>query len=529
LILTPTTSSDDCRLDVPAAAAAAAAAAPSERVFVGRHAAAGTAGPVDPLDDMRLLEAGSRTAPDSVALRKVFWRSVRTVGPLVVSDLLALSLVGLFARAALALEYPPAAPFAAWVGVLALLPLIFAYWVNGLYSEVWAHPVVEFRQLTHISTIGLLAAAAGGAAAWPLPLWCAAAWPAAVTLVPLFRNAIHRCCEGRPWWGYPTLVIGSGDGTGAAARVLLDVPRSGLRPVLLTDVYGRCPASNLPVVNDRATLESILRTRVIRHAVVSLPDLPTARLVEVLDRFGGLLPHVLVLSDSATLPTLWGASRSSGRLSGLEVRNALLLDTLQCVKRLVDVTVALLALGVGLPVLVVVAALVKLTSPGPVLYGHTRIGRCGRPFKAWKFRTMRTVGDAVLRQHLARDAVARAEWERDQKLRDDPRVTAVGRLLRELSLDELPQLWNVLRGDMSLVGPRPIVQAEAWRYGDGIRLYAKVKPGITGLWQVSGRNRTSYDDRVQLDLFYVRHWSPWFDVYILAKTVVTLISREGAY
>ena len=137
--------------------------------------------------------------------------------------------------------------------------------------------------------------------------------------------------------------------------------------------------------------------------------------------------------------------------------------------------------------------------------------------------------DVFLREYLARDPVARREWEQTQKLRDDPRVTAFGRFLRRTSLDELPQVWNVLRGEMSLVGPRPIVRDEVWRYGAAIRLYAAVKPGITGLWQVSGRTDTSYAERVLLDEFYVRHWSPWLDLYVLARTVVALVWHSGAY
>jgi lipopolysaccharide/colanic/teichoic acid biosynthesis glycosyltransferase len=137
--------------------------------------------------------------------------------------------------------------------------------------------------------------------------------------------------------------------------------------------------------------------------------------------------------------------------------------------------------------------------------------------------------DEILRAHLDNDAAARAEWDNSQKLRSDPRVTAVGRLLRRTSLDELPQTWNVLVGDMSIVGPRPIIDEEVRRYGAALRHYATVKPGITGLWQVSGRNDVSYQQRVQLDQFYIRHWSPWLDLHILAKTVVVLIKRRGAY
>jgi lipopolysaccharide/colanic/teichoic acid biosynthesis glycosyltransferase len=137
--------------------------------------------------------------------------------------------------------------------------------------------------------------------------------------------------------------------------------------------------------------------------------------------------------------------------------------------------------------------------------------------------------DRLLCEHLAHNAVAREEWNRDHKLRDDPRVTPIGKFMRRTSLDEVPQLWNVIRGEMSLVGPRPIVTAEIPRYGDVIRLYVTVKPGLTGLWQVSGRSNLSYRDRVELDQFYVRHWSLWLDTYIIAKTVVALIERDGAH
>jgi Undecaprenyl-phosphate galactose phosphotransferase WbaP len=282
-------------------------------------------------------------------------------------------------------------------------------------------------------------------------------------------------------------------------------------------------------MNDPATLESILRCEGIRHAVVALPEFSIARLAKILDRYSNLVPHLLVLSDASSLPTLWGASRSFGRLSGIEVRNGLLLATLQSVKRFLDLIVAVTSLAISFPLLIAIAATIKLSGPGPIFYGHTRIGRHGRQFKAWKFRTMHLNGDEILRGHLERLPEAKAEWERDHKLRDDPRVTWFGKLLRKASLDELPQIWNVLRGDMSIVGPRPIVVAEIDRYGEVFRQYTSVKPGITGLWQVSGRSNLSYQDRVSLDQFYIRHWSPWLDIYILAKTVVALLNRDGAY
>jgi Undecaprenyl-phosphate galactose phosphotransferase WbaP len=466
---------------------------------------------------------------DSQALSTQFHRLLRTIAPFVFSDLLALTVSGLFAQTILWLISPVAASHLGWEMPAILLPLIAAYWISGLYTEVWIHPVIELRHLTHLNTICLLAVAIGGMWVPPLPLWFTTAWMAAVVLVPFSRAMARRCCAGRSWWGYPTLVIGSGDGADALARALVGAPNSALRPVLITDPQGTCRVSILPVVDNPAMLQSMIRAQGIQHAVISLPEFSAARLSRMLDQYGDLIPHLLVLSDVTTLPTLWGTSRSSGRLSGIEIRNGLLLATLQWVKRGFDLTIALIVLCLSLPAILAIMGFAKLSDRGSVFFGHTRIGRHGRSFKAWKFRTMRSNSDAVLEAYLRQSPQAQAEWDRDHKLRNDPRVTRFGRFLRRTSLDELPQLWNVIKGDMSFVGPRPIVREEIARYGEAFRLYANVKPGITGLWQVSGRNDIGYEDRVQLDLFYVRHWSPWLDLYILGKTFIALASRDGAY
>jgi Undecaprenyl-phosphate galactose phosphotransferase WbaP len=184
---------------------------------------------------------------------------------------------------------------------------------------------------------------------------------------------------------------------------------------------------------------------------------------------------------------------------------------------------------VALPLFVLISVAIKLSSPGPIFYGQLRIGRGSRHFRAWKFRTMVAGADRVLRDHLEADPELRQEWEHDHKLKDDPRVTWIGRFLRKTSLDELPQLFNVMVGQMSLVGPRPIVDAEIDKYGETFELYKEVSPGITGLWQVSGRNNTTYQERVDLDSYYVRNWSPWLDLYILMRTIKVVLRREGAY
>jgi Undecaprenyl-phosphate galactose phosphotransferase WbaP len=181
------------------------------------------------------------------------------------------------------------------------------------------------------------------------------------------------------------------------------------------------------------------------------------------------------------------------------------------------------------PLLLAIAALIKLDSQGPAIYCQQRLGGGDRVFCCLKFRTMCLDAERTLDEHLQKDSGLRAEWERDRKLRRDPRVTRVGRFLRATSLDELPQLWNVLRGEMSLVGPRPIVEAEVPRYGEVYELYRRVTPGISGFWQINGRSNTSYEERVALDAYYVRNWSVWLDLVILARTVETVLLRRGAH
>jgi lipopolysaccharide/colanic/teichoic acid biosynthesis glycosyltransferase len=190
--------------------------------------------------------------------------------------------------------------------------------------------------------------------------------------------------------------------------------------------------------------------------------------------------------------------------------------------------VALLLLALLSPLLLVIAVLIAQRDGLPILFGHYRVGLGGKLFRCYKFRSMYRDSSRMLTELLRTDVAARAEWERDCKLTDDPRVTPVGRFLRRTSLDELPQLLNVLRGEMCLVGPRPITVAELTRYGSVRWDYLSVLPGVTGLWQVSGRSNTSYDERVSLDLEYIDKRSPWLDLKILLKTVKVVVARDGA-
>ncbi|SDF95884.1 sugar transferase [Paraburkholderia phenazinium] len=249
---------------------------------------------------------------------------------------------------------------------------------------------------------------------------------------------------------------------------------------------------------------------------------------------GLLIARTLALG---VLTLFWRIGKRAHRaaLQGIGAHTASLTDdstaagsVRRAVKRGFDVVCAVSLLVALAPLFAFVAVLVRRDG-GAITFGHERIGQHGRKFRCLKFRTMVVNADIVLKELLANDPEARAEWARDFKLKNDVRVTAIGRFLRRTSLDELPQLWNVLRGDMSLVGPRPVVEQELERYGNDVRYYLMAKPGITGLWQVSGRNDIDYAKRVSLDVSYVQRWSLSQDVAILVKTIGVVMRREGAY
>ena len=209
-------------------------------------------------------------------------------------------------------------------------------------------------------------------------------------------------------------------------------------------------------------------------------------------------------------------------------RKPLIRSADQFFTRTFDVLVSLGLLLFLAPLLIIISAMILITNPGPIIFGHKRLGRDGQAFRCLKFRSMVVDSQERLAQLLATDPEARAEWERDHKLRNDPRITPIGNFLRKSSLDELPQLFNVLRGEMSLVGPRPIVNDEVSRYGRYFAHYSRVRPGITGLWQVSGRSNTTYRRRVALDVAYSRSQSLSLNLKILMMTVPSVLSADGS-
>lgn len=241
--------------------------------------------------------------------------------------------------------------------------------------------------------------------------------------------------------------------------------------------------------------------------------------------------RVLVIPNFGKFPLLNAKILGSIECKGivLSVPNNLLNPYDQIIKNIFDAFVSSVLLLMIFPFLLVLYLIMLVVTKGKPVYRQERIGKHGKPFFIYKFTSMRPDADVILQRLLENDSDLRAEWESDRKLKDDPRITKFGRFLRRTSLDELPQFYNVLRGEMSLVGPRPIVQSEREKYGEYFRYYEAVKPGITGLWQVSGRNDVDYEERVQLDVWYVRNWSVDLDLMILLRTLSAVLHKQGSY
>lgn len=357
------------------------------------------------------------------------------------------------------------------------------------------------------------------------------AWAASLVTVPVGRASLRMMLSSRHWWGYAVVVLGAGKTARQVIRTLQRQTEIGLKPVaVVDDRLERGPELlGVPVIGNLDLLEDLGRRHCVPYAILALADLPPGRARELRDRLDRSFHHLMVIPHMSGFSSLWVSPIDLGGVLGLELRHRLLDPGRRFLKSLLDLGLIIVCSPVFLVIVALIALAIKLDSRGAVFYGHERIGYGGRRFTIWKFRTMHRKADRILARYLRHHPELREEWQRTHKLKNDPRITFVGRLLRKTSLDELPQVWNVVMGQMSLVGPRPIIEEEVEKYRDDFLIYVKVKPGITGLWQVSGRNNVGYDDRVRMDVYYVRNWSVWLDIYLLSRTALAVLLCRGAY
>lgn len=474
--------------------------------------------------------AGSRAAVEYAVLPSRF----RTVGALATSDLLSLVVAVVVAGlvASTGIIASGWAPLLRYDYVLLLVPV--AYGFAGLYPAVGMNPIDELRRLSIATSAVIVASLAGMAVVGnvlPSWVWVLAGLLALVT-VPVGRSITRALFAWRPWWGVPVVILGAGRTAELLVERLQSRPRVGMKPIACLDDDPAKLGSALrgvPVAGPLDRVHNYQRLGV-RHVLVAMPGLEPHELVPLLGRHGRGFPAMVVVPNLFGMASVGVSTRDLGGVLGLFVKNNLLSRANRVAKACLDMVLLVPALLVGLPVIAVCALAVMLASPGNPFYAQEREGQGGRTIRVWKLRTMRPSADAVLESYLAANPAAREEWERCYKLTHDPRIIpVVGHLLRKASLDELPQVFNVLRGEMSFVGPRPFPRYHLEVFGDDFRqLRAMVRPGITGLWQVTARSDGDIETQERLDTYYIRNWSIWTDIYVLARTPLAVLGAKGA-
>ena len=417
--------------------------------------------------------------------------------------------------------------------IIPIFNLLFL--LNGLYKDIYLNRVIEFRDIAQsifLSFIILLSLTfylrnanefSRGSSFLALVFSLILAQNMRFFIRKILYN-IHL--------GYKEVVIfGDGEETQKITIYLRDHYDLGYRPVLWVGenaepVRHDILASNFD--NFEKNLYPSMKNRELT-AVVNSQKMEKEHLkkLQSADRFK--FSNIILLNEDFLSLSIWSEPVDLGGVIGIEVPQTYLSQSQKMTKRALDLSISLITMPFLLILSLFLSLAIKLDSPGPVFFRQKRIGQEGKIFEIYKFRTMYRDAETRLAKILASDTSLRKEWDETMKLKNDPRITKMGIFLRKTSLDELPQIINVLLGNMSLVGPRPIIPPEAIKYGENIEFYKHVKPGITGIWQISGRNEIEYAMRVQIDISYFRNWSVWYDLYILMRTPVAVLLEIGAY
>ncbi|MCM2369221.1 exopolysaccharide biosynthesis polyprenyl glycosylphosphotransferase [Aporhodopirellula aestuarii] len=486
--------------------------------------------------------------------RRQFWLDTRFAIPLIIADAAA---AGASAITASSIGVLVGEVIEAGFIPVAILITLLAQLFHGLYPACGMSHSTEFRR--HLQTALYVSVGMGlgmfFAGSFPWVCWLI------FSIVFLFllsssRSLARYLLSSQAWWTQPILVVGNGERAARLFERLGKMGSDGLRPVGI--VYDPHPhwtnnfEHNAALERDQVLLANAVRARVKRSAPMYIG--PISELEDILLESGTCriaiadchdmssnqftsfhgIPHVAVPMDLSSQPTEnVRIVEADGRVE-MHCQTTLLSPQAMIAKRAMDLILVVGAMPFWIPVMVLIGLAIKLTDPGPIFYRQSRVGRFRQPFDALKFRSMCCDADRKLNEYLSNNPEMKAEWDATHKLQNDPRITGIGRIIRKTSLDELPQLINVLRGEMSLVGPRPIIDCSSYdreyiqEHPDVFEMYQMVRPGITGMWQVSGRNSTSYKQRIDFDRFYLHNWSIATDIFILWRTIKTALFQEGA-
>jgi Undecaprenyl-phosphate galactose phosphotransferase WbaP len=427
--------------------------------------------------------------------------------------------------------------FRSFVTYWPYLPIfILLFQMQGLYPGISLAPAEELRRIT----IGSLIAHGGIVISRYIEDQDFGAVSVAIIISFCFSILIMLICRSSArflicktsFGRIPVVIFGAGDKAKLICDKLLKNRELFYWPVLFLDNNNdnkKTEYRGVPIIRDVLIGRSLVTRYNFKTAIVALPPMDFSELSKIFNISVSAFRYNVLIEDHRIWTNIWMSVRDFSGILGFATTHKLKIGINRAVKRFMDLLIVTLGGLCILPLLLLISLIVKLTSKGPVLYAHKRIGQNGKILYTYKFRSMVADADKRLHELLARDQSAKQEWEADHKLKNDPRITTFGKILRRISFDEFPQLINVLKGEMSLVGPRPVTDDERVKYGENFDRIFSAKPGLTGLWQVSGRSDADYVDRVAFDTYYLESWSIWLDLWILYKTLGAVLGKRGAY
>lgn len=425
-----------------------------------------------------------------------------------------------------------------WLNFWIVFPFLYVFFINlgQLYNRrrPFYKEVEQIFQAVFYGTAAIIFVLyVARSAAYTSRFFVGAFGILAFTFLVLQRYFIKNYLQRRQLLQIPVIIIGAGRTAELLVKSLQNDPGMGYKIVgLLEDnKVEKGLLEKYHVLGGFADAENVIKKTKVKNVFIAAPGLDDSVLGMLIYRIQPLVENIQLITNLVGVPIGSAEVESifNEKLLILRLKNNLARTLNRYIKTVLDYLLTIAGILVIWPLLLFIAIWIYLDSPGKIIFKHMRVGKGGKLFSCYKFRSMYINAQEKLNEMLAKDPAIREEWERDFKLKNDPRITKSGAFLRKTSLDELPQIFNVLRGEMSLVGPRPIVEEELTRYGEFVQDYLMVKPGITGMWQVNGRSDTTYEERVQMDVWYVRNWSVWLDVMLLWRTIKAVFTGKGAY